>query len=588
LAASLGPIIAQSGFNDTSGINSDDLTNSPYQLGALISGQGAAEPGWSEPWSSDGSASIVQTAVTFEGDGAALVVPTSGISRRWTATQTGIFTIDLNVRFNPDSRLIGYVFRDTNISDLQGPVWQAMPDGTFRVVDGNGNPTNPPIEVTGFTWTPDVWYKISLHVDVGDQTWEFFVDDQKYNAPDPLGFRGNPPWLDYLDGISFLSETSGASGVYIDNIQICEIPEPSALALLGMGTFGIAVFGRRLGRRNTAKASAILMGVLLLAICGMGEAEVFAAGIPIQWEFSDGGNGHTYELISPDGGINWTDAKVASEASSLGGYQGHLVTVNSQEEWDFIVTNFPHPYTWIGLTDQAQEGQFQWVTGEPFDFSAWGISPQEPNNAGNEDYVFYEQRSTGWGWNDFKDYATTYGIHNSYLVEYPTPANLLVSIDIRPGNDINPLNPDSNGNIPVAILGTDTFDVTTVDPATILLAEAGVKERGKNGDLMSFFRDVNKDGLTDLLVHIDAEGLVLDDDDIEAFLTGNTFDGTPISGSDAIRIVGPPSDNDTIPVPGDGGAQLTVMSVPEPATTALLCMGVFGLAVFGRRGKRRA
>ena len=47
-----------------------------------------------------------------------------------------------------------------------------------------------------------------------------------------------------------------------------------------------------------------------------------------------------------------------------------------------------------------------------------------------------------------------------------------MDIDIKPGSDPNPINPGSNGLIPVAILSSEDFDATTVDPATIELAVA--------------------------------------------------------------------------------------------------------------------
>ena len=143
---------------------------------------------------------------------------------------------------------------------------------------------------------------------------------------------------------------------------------------------------------------------------------------PTQWP----GNGHYYALVSPTNGISWSDARIASQNTAFLGTAGHLATINSEQEWNFILATFPQDLTWIGLTDEVQEGDFRWITGEPFDFTAWLTSPQEPNNAApgpGEDYVHYGFR-TGVppGWNDFTDSATVFGTPHSYLIEFPVPS----------------------------------------------------------------------------------------------------------------------------------------------------------------------
>ena len=141
----------------------------------------------------------------------------------------------------------------------------------------------------------------------------------------------------------------------------------------------------------------------------------------IQWQVEDGANGHYYEHFDV-GGITWTDANIAAENSSFMGAVGHLATITRQGEWDFVLDNFGIDLTWIGLTDQVVENDFRWLTGEPFAFSAWDTGPQEPNNAGNEDFVHDGGRSTGWGLNDKRNDSSVSGSLFSYLVEYPTPA----------------------------------------------------------------------------------------------------------------------------------------------------------------------
>lgn len=49
-------------------------------------------------------------------------------------------------------------------------------------------------------------------------------------------------------------------------------------------------------------------------------------------------------------------------------------------------------------------------------------------------------------------------------------AQSVVDVDIKPGSCKNPLNIKSKGVLPVVILGTSEFDVSQIDPASILLA----------------------------------------------------------------------------------------------------------------------
>jgi hypothetical protein len=118
------------------------------------------------------------------------------------------------------------------------------------------------------------------------------------------------------------------------------------------------------------------------------------------------------------------------------------------------------------------------------------------------------------------------------LIEIP----FQVTIDIKPGSDPNSINLGSEGTVPVAIFSTVTFDATTVDPVTVILASAPVKLRGK-GTPMASFEDVNGDGLLDIVVHVETEALQLSETDTEAILDGQTFDGTPIRGVDSVRVV---------------------------------------------------
>ena len=70
------------------------------------------------------------------------------------------------------------------------------------------------------------------------------------------------------------------------------------------------------------------------------------------------------------------------------------------------------------------------------------------------------------------------------------------------------------------------------------LAGASVMPKRKSDRLTFSFKDLNRDGLLDLMLHFAIKDLVeLSVGDKIAVLEGNTFEGTPIMGSDTVKIV---------------------------------------------------
>lgn len=113
-----------------------------------------------------------------------------------------------------------------------------------------------------------------------------------------------------------------------------------------------------------------------------------------------------------------------------------------------------------------------------------------------------------------------------------------VQIDIKPGSDTNPINPDdSQGVIPVAILTTADFDAYDVDGDTVRFGPWGAWAKDWK------LEDVDDDGDLDMLLHFRTQHTGLIAGDTEAKLTGKTLDGTEIYGSDSVTTV-PPEDDE--------------------------------------------
>jgi len=110
----------------------------------------------------------------------------------------------------------------------------------------------------------------------------------------------------------------------------------------------------------------------------------------------------------------------------------------------------------------------------------------------------------------------------------------IVSIDVKPGSDPNSINPKSMGVVPVAILGSDTLDVTTVDYENIEFGPYGAMP------VHVGLEDVNDDGFIDLVLHYVQKETGIVKGDVEACISGDILGetGQPFSGCDAIKTPG--------------------------------------------------
>ncbi len=146
--------------------------------------------------------------------------------------------------------------------------------------------------------------------------------------------------------------------------------------------------------RRTSSPTAAALATTITAAMSAGAL----AGDPVQWRVVDGGNGHWYQLRYVSTGLTFDQAQ--SIATSVG---AHLAAVTSSAENEWIKTNaaVPNPTGTIwgpSVGGRKINGTWTWVTGEPWNFSAWGAS--EPT--GDGPILQYWRYGSLW-WNDNTD-----------------------------------------------------------------------------------------------------------------------------------------------------------------------------------------
>jgi len=139
----------------------------------------------------------------------------------------------------------------------------------------------------------------------------------------------------------------------------------------------------------------------------------------------------------------------------------------------------------------------------------------------------------------------------------PVLPSIPVATDIKPTSCRNPIEVDSKGVLPVAILGTEEFDVTQIDPSTVKLGNVSPL-RWSHKDVATPFEPYmgkqdafdcttdGRDGYLDLNLKFNMQEVVADLGDVQdgdvlvLQVTGNLMEeygGTPIVGEDVVVIV---------------------------------------------------
>lgn len=166
------------------------------------------------------------------------------------------------------------------------------------------------------------------------------------------------------------------------------------------------------------------------------------------------------------------------------------------------------------------------------------IQPEDLDPLVNEVIVFGTDES-GFTVEDFAE----------AVVDLIPPVEINIPLDIKPTSCPNPLNVKSKGVLPVAILGTENFDVSDVDVGSVSL-EGVAPIRFSYEDVATPFdgelcdcHEAGPDGYLDLTLKFDTQeivaalGEVEDGEELPLSLSVTLVDGTVIEASDCIRVI---------------------------------------------------
>ena len=119
-------------------------------------------------------------------------------------------------------------------------------------------------------------------------------------------------------------------------------------------------------------------------------------------------------------------------------------------------------------------------------------------------------------------------------LECNPPLVKTVLLDVKPEESPNVVNVSSAGTIHVAILTTPEFDAATIDATTLRFGATGTEAAPAKYSL----KDADGDGDLDLVAHFKTSATGLGCSSTTAAITGTTYGGKPIAGSDSIQVVG--------------------------------------------------
>ncbi|MHC4445581.1 MAG: hypothetical protein ACYTF1_09615 [Planctomycetota bacterium] len=200
----------------------------------------------------------------------------------------------------------------------------------------------------------------------------------------------------------------------------------------------------------------------------------------------------------------------------------------------------------------AQPGETYWLSiydAAPGSMWGWAVPLTMGLNGSFQPMQVEEPPGTNWFLGPFKYRNQTFVLEGNFL-----PTN--ISLDIKPGSCPNPLNTNTKGKgrLPMAILGTEDFDVNDIDPDSIKIAEVVLPQKTPSIEDVSApvdeddctCQEVDPDGFADLVIHFSRQEILTalglealePGTEVPITVTGELLDGTLFEATDCVKLVG--------------------------------------------------
>ena len=284
---------------------------------------------------------------------------------------------------------------------------------------------------------------VSFDLTNGNQLWNNSWSVPNVQFPETIEKFGDSIYLTYMDGVPW-GYWSGLSQFENGDTKVLEINDNGQI--IRTESYDIDSQGELPRDLFIGDDSLYLIGQTYI---GNSNYETYITKLKSEENINDRIRGNSiYSIVE---GPNWTWKEAQSESLKLG---GNLTTINNAEEnqWlvdtfgfqnslpvidDFQVTDPSETWAghWIGYTDEENEGQWEWISGESSTYHNWhspyGVYGPDNNyaNIGGQDYaiIAYQGGERPGIWDDLTNTDRAYrGISETPFVRRGDSAYTIV------------------------------------------------------------------------------------------------------------------------------------------------------------------